>query len=129
GSRIAYEGNDGGFYRLDFAPGTPTVQNLETGLITAQYYGMDHDPVDARFAYGGTQDNGTHKFTDPASTVTGVGLVCCGDGAAIRVHPTRNARLFHTACPLDCGDGPFEFLVSDNSGTSSSLQMTGITTS
>lgn len=125
GPAMALNGNDGGVYRFDLTAPTTVSRNVESGFTTTQYYGMGHDPLDSTYVYGGTQDNGTQRFTSPSTTTNGVALASCGDGAAIRVHPVNNQRLFHTVCPIS---SRLHFLVSDNRGGSSTAVETGITT-
>ena len=119
---FALDGNDGGVYRLDLSGPATVVVNLEAGFVTVQYYGMGYDPTDRTYVYGGTQDNGTHRFTQPSPDIFEIWLRNCYDGAAIRVHPTMGNRLFHTTCPA----GGLNFLVSDDRGTTGTLVTTGI---
>ena len=76
------DGNDGGVWRL----ANPTVgavqwTDLNAGLSTLQFYGIALHPTDPNTAYGGTQDNGTSKFTGalPWTQIQG------GDGGFARV--------------------------------------------
>ena len=75
GGRV-WTGSDGGVFRSD--DGGVTWQNRNTGLMTAQFYpGASLHPVRAGAALGGTQDNGTQRY----SGVPGWTLAYTGDGA------------------------------------------------
>jgi hypothetical protein len=76
------DGNDGGIWRLD----TPTIgaihwTDLNSNLSSLQFYGIGLHPTDPNIVYGGTQDNGTSKFTGalPWTQLQG------GDGGFARV--------------------------------------------
>jgi hypothetical protein len=59
-------GNDGGVWRLDSNDiTTPKIvwTDLNGNLDITQFYGIGLDPTNANIAYGGSQDNGTEKFT------------------------------------------------------------------
>lgn len=51
--------NDGGVYVS--SDRAASWQNWGVGLDTSQYYGICAHPTDAAFAFGGTQDNGSHR--------------------------------------------------------------------
>ena len=68
------DGNDGGVWRLEnpsTAGSTSTTDNsaniqwtdLNTNLDTIQFTGIALHPTDPKIAYGGSQDNGTEKYT------------------------------------------------------------------
>lgn len=60
-------GNDGGVYRTTNAGQTWTA--LNEGLATAQFYTIAVDRQNPARLYGGTQDNGTVRFTGTGGTV------------------------------------------------------------
>jgi PKD repeat protein len=80
-SSICYFGNDGGVYRsADFTSVNPTIDSKEINYNTTQFYACDiHPNAGANIYVGGTQDNGSHKFSNPGinSTIEVTG----GDGA------------------------------------------------
>jgi photosystem II stability/assembly factor-like uncharacterized protein len=80
------DGNDGGIWRLD-NPVRGSVQwtDLNTNLQLTQYIGIALDPTTADIAYGGSQDNGTSKFTDSLAWQ----LIQAGDGGFVRVDPSN----------------------------------------
>ncbi|HEV3164036.1 MAG TPA: hypothetical protein VGZ22_08395, partial [Isosphaeraceae bacterium] len=78
------DGNDGGIWRLDSAvAGAEKWADLNTNLDITQFIGIALDPADATIAYGGSQDNGTEKFTGGLSW----NMVQAGDGGYVRVDP------------------------------------------
>ncbi len=81
-SSVVYFVNDGGIYRCANAnaTGTPTITPKEINYNTTQFYACDiHPTAGNQFFLGGTQDNGSHRFTvhgiNNTTEVTG------GDGA------------------------------------------------
>lgn len=70
-----WSANDGGINRS--TDRGASFQFVGLTLETAQYYHFTTDPTDDTYAIGGTQDNGTHKFSGSTlfSTILG------GDGA------------------------------------------------
>ena len=71
---------DGGLFRSrDLGRDWEAVNN---GIRTVQFQSVDVHPWDPGIAYGGTQDNGTNKFTG-SSTWTNVFI---GDGGVTRVN-------------------------------------------
>jgi hypothetical protein len=68
GNQSVYVANDGGVYRADNLWGTVTWQELNNNLGVTQFYGGSGNPTNGVY-YGGTQDNGTLKFT-PGGTAT-----------------------------------------------------------
>ncbi len=80
------DGNDGGVWRLNNPTNssTQTWDNLNTNLNITQFEGIAVDPYNANIAYGGSQDNGTEKYTG----TTAWKLIATGDGGITRVDPT-----------------------------------------
>lgn len=89
--------NDGGVYRTANATAATAAvnwTNLNDKLAITQFYpGMSLDPVRPDFALGGTQDNGTQRYTGSPSWEN----VTCGDGSWAAVDPSLPA-LFYGAC-------------------------------
>jgi hypothetical protein len=76
------DGNDGGIWRLDTSTiGAIHWTDLNSNLSTLQFIGIGLHPTNMDIAYGGTQDNGTSKFTGalPWAQIQG------GDGGFARV--------------------------------------------
>ena len=99
---VLLDGNDGGVWRLEnpSSPGTTsttdatgTVQwtDLNTNLDTIQFTGIALHPTDPTIAYGGSQDNGTEKYSGSLnwSQVRG------GDGGFVRVDQTNPQTVYH----------------------------------
>jgi photosystem II stability/assembly factor-like uncharacterized protein len=86
------DGNDGGIWRLDNPDGRSLQwTDLNTSLQLTQYIGIALDPTNADIAYGGSQDNGTSKFTDALAWQ----LVAGGDGGFVRVDPSNPNVVYH----------------------------------
>lgn len=78
--RMLYLSTDGGIFRTrDLGDSWESVSN---GLGTVQFQSVDVHPTDEKIAYGGTQDNGTNKYSG-SSEWTNVFL---GDGGVTRVN-------------------------------------------
>ena len=87
------DGDDGGIFRLDVA--TPTAfawSDLNSNLNITQFTGIALDPFNPNIAFGGSQDNGTEKFT--GSSVWQ--LVQGGDGGFVRIDPKNPNTIYHT---------------------------------
>jgi hypothetical protein len=65
GSRI-YFGSDGGIYRSDTAGLVWTSMN-NAGFRATQFMSLDTHPTDPNITIGGTQDNGTIRYTNAAA--------------------------------------------------------------
>jgi uncharacterized repeat protein (TIGR01451 family) len=76
------EGDDGGIFRLN-NPNPTALQwaDLNGNLQITQFTGIALDPTNANIAYGGSQDNGTEKYTGSL----GWNLIAGGDGGFTRV--------------------------------------------
>jgi photosystem II stability/assembly factor-like uncharacterized protein len=85
-------GNDGGIWRYHYDAVTPTWTNLNGNLNITQFTGIALDPSNANVAYGGSQDNGTEKFTDASTWTRLVG----GDGGFTRVDPNNPSTVYRT---------------------------------
>jgi uncharacterized repeat protein (TIGR01451 family) len=87
-------GNDGGVWRLDSNALTPTPDILWTdlngNLDLTQFRSIALDPANASIVYGGSQDNGTERYSGtPEWTV-----IANGDGGITAVDPTDPNRLY-----------------------------------
>jgi len=93
-STIAYFTNDGGVFRTDNASAaTPTITDKGLNYVTSQFYACAlHPTAFANYCLGGTQDNGTHQFTEAVlqntSEVTG------GDGAFCHIDQNQSQYQF-----------------------------------
>jgi len=65
---IIYFGSDGGVYRSDTSGAAWTPRNT-AGLLATQFIGIDTHPTDPNITLGGTQDNGTNRFTTAAAWI------------------------------------------------------------
>jgi photosystem II stability/assembly factor-like uncharacterized protein len=65
--------------------------DLNTNLQLTQYIGIALDPTNPDVAYGGSQDNGTSKFTDSLAWT----LLRGGDGGFVRVDPSFPNTVYH----------------------------------
>jgi hypothetical protein len=92
------DGNDGGVFALttdDVAGGNVEWTSLNSDLNTIQFTGIALDTHNASVAYGGSQDNGTEKYTGTTSWQ----LIALGDGGFVRVDPSTqgaSTTVFHT---------------------------------
>jgi photosystem II stability/assembly factor-like uncharacterized protein len=78
------DGNDGGIWRLEFGAGFKWT-DINGDLDTVQFTGIALHPTDPNIAYGGTQDNGTVKYTGTTKWEFLEG----GDGGYVRVDPSN----------------------------------------
>jgi photosystem II stability/assembly factor-like uncharacterized protein len=110
------DGNDGGIWRLDdprFAHEHWT--DLNANLQLTQFIGIAAGPTDPTIVYGGSQDNGTSKYTgSPAWT-----LIRLGDGGFVRVDPANPGTVYHEFVNIDLER-------SDDGGISWIQRTTGI---
>lgn len=90
------DGNDGGVWRLETpsaAGGVTTTQwsNLNANLDTILFNGIALHPTDPAIAYGGSQDNGTEKYTGNLVWTQVRG----GDGGFTRVDQSNPNTVYH----------------------------------
>lgn len=123
-NRIVYFGNDGGVYRATdvlTVTGTTGWQELNNNYGVTQFYGAAGNPSTGRIV-GGTQDNGTIRYTPPPGPNTGTegySAMFGGDGGYCAADPT-NPNFFY---------GEYVRLQihrSINAGTSANYIYTGI---
>jgi photosystem II stability/assembly factor-like uncharacterized protein len=104
------DGNDGGIWRLD--NGIPALwTDLNGNLQITQFTGIALDPTHSQLAYGGSQDNGTERFTGSQAWP----LIAGGDGGFVRVDFNNPLRLYHTFADFP-EEGAF-FQRSEDGGT------------
>jgi photosystem II stability/assembly factor-like uncharacterized protein len=113
---ILLDGNDGGVWRLD-NPTRGNVQwtDLNNNLQLTQYIGIALDPTDPNIAYGGSQDNGTSKFTGSQAW----SLIRFGDGGFVRVDLANPRTVYHEYVNIDLER-------SDDGGRTWAQKSTGI---
>jgi uncharacterized protein (TIGR03437 family) len=90
---ILFIGNDGGVWRSDNAVASQMGwQNLNQTLNTVQFQSVALHPVDINFLLGGTQDNGSNRFTgDPSWT-----RVASGDGGFALIDQSNPSIVYHS---------------------------------
>jgi hypothetical protein len=81
-------GNDGGVYQSTNDGTTWTVRN--TGLVTYQFYDICVSQFSTNFIMGGTQDNGTDRWTGTTNWLNGLG----GDGMVCNIDPTVGSTVY-----------------------------------
>ena len=82
-------GNDGGVWR--FTPTSKLWNDLNGTLAITTYNGIDVHPTDFTIAYGGSQDNGTAKFSNSEAWTH----VDNGDGGLVQVDPLNPNNVYH----------------------------------
>ena len=87
---VMYTGNDGGLFMT--TDGGKTWNDLNAGLGTLQFQGFAVGPTGQIF--GGTQDNGTEKYTPQTGTTWT--SVDGGDGGLTQIDPTNANIVYHT---------------------------------
>jgi uncharacterized protein (TIGR03437 family) len=106
-----FVGNDGGVWRSDNATAALIRwQNLNLGLNIAQFQGLALHPSDPNFLLGGTQDNGSLRFTNNPAWTTVAG----GDGGAAVIDQSNPTTVYHN---FQSGTGSYGPRVSFNSGS------------
>ena len=117
-------GTDGGIWR-QVSPGSTSWSDLNGNLAITQFQGIALHPTDPNIIYGGTQDNGTIKYTgNPDLRWTNSDG---GDGGFIRADPNNPATVYHTNC-YDANTPSLQhsfFRRSSNSGGSWTSHVTG----
>ncbi len=117
------DGNDGGMWRFDSQPQqSPIWVNINGNLNTVQFVGIALDPSNFDIAYGGTQDNGTVKFTDSLNW----GRILGGDGGFTRVD-FNSPNTVYATFQYTVGAGFLQR--SDNFGSGFNSKTNGINTS
>jgi uncharacterized repeat protein (TIGR01451 family) len=95
-SSILYLGNDGGVWSASTPTATPVpwTELNNTLAITEFYFSPSISPTDVTNSLGGTQDNGTQKY----SGVLTWDDVVCGDGGWTAMDPVTTSNVY-SACP------------------------------
>jgi photosystem II stability/assembly factor-like uncharacterized protein len=89
-ANTVYIGNDGGLYR---SPDRGiTFTHCNNGLVISEFEYLGHHPGSARWLIGGTQDNGTERWTGSQVWEH----VADGDGGDCGVNRTNPRTVFHT---------------------------------
>jgi photosystem II stability/assembly factor-like uncharacterized protein len=90
---VVFVGNDGGAYRTD-AGGASVIAwaNLNQTLNTVQFQAVALHPTDANFLLGGTQDNGSNRFTGDVAWRRVAG----GDGGFAFIDQSNPSLVYHT---------------------------------
>jgi uncharacterized delta-60 repeat protein len=89
---LLLDGNDGGIFALTNPnPTGPAWADLNGNLSTIQFTGIALDPTNPTIAYGGSQDNGTEKYTGGLAW----NEIDGGDGGFVRVDPTNPNTVYH----------------------------------
>ncbi len=116
------DGNDGGIWRLDNAT-TSSIQwtDLNTTLNTIQFEGIALSPVNPALALGGSQDNGTERFTD----TVGWTLTDGGDGGTVQFSK-QNPNLVYRVSPIGSFGAANYFRKSTNAGVTWSGATSGL---
>ncbi|MBI3449928.1 MAG: hypothetical protein HY049_13560 [Acidobacteria bacterium] len=113
-----WSGNDGGVWRTDDpSPASPNWVNRNGNLALLQFQSVAVPPADPNVAYGGTQDNGTIKYT--GSTIWN--HIQNGDGGQTAVDFVTPATVYHTYFNVS-------FERSDNSGSTWATKQSGLNT-
>ncbi|HWQ36843.1 MAG TPA: hypothetical protein VNQ79_28685 [Blastocatellia bacterium] len=88
-----FVGNDGGIFRSDNATDTTIGWfNLNQTLNTVQFQAIALHPTDSNYLLGGTQDNGTNRFTGSTAWTRVQG----GDGGFTLVDQANPSIVYHT---------------------------------
>ena len=88
------EGNDGGIWRLDDpTPSSIKWTDLNAAISTIQFQGIALDPADPTIALGGSQDNGTERY----SGSLGWTLTDGGDGGEVAFDQQDPTIAYHVA--------------------------------
>jgi photosystem II stability/assembly factor-like uncharacterized protein len=121
-SGLLLDGNDGGIWRLDNA--TPTGikwTDINDSINTIQFEGIALSPTNPAIALGGSQDNGTSRFTDSSAWT----LTDGGDGGMVRWSRQNANIVYHVAPIASFGAGAY-FRKSTNGGVTWSSGASGL---
>jgi photosystem II stability/assembly factor-like uncharacterized protein len=86
------DGNDGGIWRLDNQAPIRWSDLNSSNLQITEFHGIALDPSDPNIAYGGSQDNGTLKYTG----LPGWSIIADSDGGPVRVDFNHPQTVYHT---------------------------------
>jgi photosystem II stability/assembly factor-like uncharacterized protein len=114
-------GTDGGVWRLDDAqPAQPVWSDLNGDLQVTQFVSVALHPTNPNVAYGGSQDNGTEKYTGTLPWTH----VADGDGGMVAVDAKSPQTVYHEFYYAP-GDASF-FQRSDDGGFTWADKTSGI---
>jgi photosystem II stability/assembly factor-like uncharacterized protein len=121
-SGLLLDGDDGGIWRLD-NPNPSNIQwtDINDSLNTIQFEGIALSPTNPALALGGSQDNGTERFTDSS----GWTLTDGGDGGMVRFS-RQNSNLVYRVSPIGSFGPANYFRKSTNAGASWSSAASGL---
>ena len=105
---VIYIGNDGGVWKS--TDGGRTFINCNSNLAITQFYRIAIDPENPLLTYGGTQDNGTLKNTQPSLQWD---MIYGGDGGQVIVDP-KNSNIILLDCPSLLGAPEFTEISDPN---------------
>jgi hypothetical protein len=119
-----FEANDGGVY-LSKTPLAATITwvPLNATLSTLEFYTLSIDPNNPTNAFGGTQDNGTERYT---GNLAWSAAPVCGDGGYVAIDFT-NSNNVYAGCSAALASGALVNKSSDG-GASFGTAQTGINT-
>lgn len=107
-----FVGNDGGVWRsANATAATIRWENLNQGLNLTQFQGLALHPTDPNFLLGGTQDNGSLRFTNNIAWTSVAG----GDGGAAVIDQANPTTVYHNYQSTSGNFGPRISLTSGNS--------------
>ncbi|HTM55073.1 MAG TPA: hypothetical protein VL175_13650, partial [Pirellulales bacterium] len=116
------DGNDGGVWRLDDPDaGSLVWTNLNSNLGVTQFEGVALSPTDPNLVLGGTQDNGTIRYTGTQDWTETDG----GDGGMVKFSQQNPSRVYHIA-PVESFGGTRFFRRSDDGGAHWTSKTSGL---
>jgi hypothetical protein len=86
-SNIVYTLNDGGIYRSNDRGKKSTWQFLGDGIFNTEFYHIGLSKKNSDFITGGTQDNGTLRYSGPSTVWK---MIRGGDGATVAIDPKNS---------------------------------------
>jgi uncharacterized repeat protein (TIGR01451 family) len=91
-SSVLYAGNDGGVWRASppIATPMPWTELNDALAITQFYFSPSINPKDVTNSFGGTQDNGTQKYSGMLTWAD----VVCGDGGWTAIDPATPSNVY-----------------------------------
>jgi hypothetical protein len=119
-----YTGNDGGVWFTDTPTSTPVTWqagNNANLTITQFYPGHAIHPSDENISFGGTQDNGTEKY----SGIPAWDHVACGDGAWAAIDPIIPTTVYANCQNIDILRSPLDGTASSWVGITNELANSG----
>ena len=116
------DGNDGGIWRLNNATiGSIAWANINANINTIQFQGIGLSPTNPALALGGSQDNGTERFTDAAGWTETDG----GDGGSVQFSQ-QNGNIAYRISPVGSFGTIDFFRVSSDGGQNWTSKTSGL---